>query len=75
MQNVIPPPFFLSSPGEPSIIWSKWKKVFLHYVHVCGTSFTAERKTLLLLHCLRSEGNEVFEHLPDLADDKSDDLN
>ena len=74
MQNVPAPPFFLTSPGTPSIKWQKWKKVFERYAKVCGTTLSAERRTALLLHCLVSEGQEVFDHLPELADAESTDF-
>ncbi|KAJ1097700.1 hypothetical protein NDU88_002817 [Pleurodeles waltl] len=75
MQNVTAPPFFLSSPGEPPIKWSKWKRVFERYAKVCGTSLSAERCTALLLHRLGSEGQEIFDHLPDIPDSKAINLN
>lgn len=75
MQNVTAPPFFLTSPGEPNLKWEKWKRVFERYARVCGVSLSAERKTSLLLHCLGSEGQDVFDHLPDLSDAEEKDLN
>ncbi|KAJ1186206.1 hypothetical protein NDU88_002989 [Pleurodeles waltl] len=72
MQSVTPPPFFLTTPGEPLIKWSKWKKTFLHYARVCGSNLTNERKTALLMHCLGCEGQEIFESLPDPGEDATD---
>lgn len=65
----------MMTPGEPTIPWKKWKNVFTHYARVCGVSLSAERKMSLLLHCLGSEGQEIFEHLPDLPSTESNDLN
>ncbi|KAJ1193600.1 hypothetical protein NDU88_002896 [Pleurodeles waltl] len=64
MQNITPPPFFLSLPGDPPIPWSKWKKVFLTYIRVCGSNLSADRKTSILQHCLGAEGQEILENLP-----------
>ncbi|KAJ1165626.1 hypothetical protein NDU88_006045, partial [Pleurodeles waltl] len=64
MQNITPPPFFLALPGEPPIPWQKWKKVFLNYMHVCGSNLSSERKTSVLQHCLGAEGLEILETLP-----------
>ncbi|KAJ1165509.1 hypothetical protein NDU88_005936 [Pleurodeles waltl] len=75
MQNVTAPPFFLSSPAEPPIKRPNGKKVFECYAKVCGTSLSAERRTALLLHCQGSEGQEVFDHLPDIPDSEAIDLN
>ena len=66
MQSVTPPAFFLACPGEPTLSWSKWRKVFQNYTVVCGPNLGMERKIALLLHCLGAEGQEVYEHLPDL---------
>ncbi|KAJ1099643.1 hypothetical protein NDU88_004742 [Pleurodeles waltl] len=35
----------------------------------------AERRTALLLHCLGSDGQEIFDHLPDVPDSEAIDLN
>lgn len=69
------PVFFLTAPGDPPIPWQKWKELFAHYARVCGSSLSAERKTSLLMHCLGSEGQEVFGHLPELSNSDSDSLN
>ncbi|KAJ1088474.1 hypothetical protein NDU88_001631 [Pleurodeles waltl] len=64
MQNITPPPFFLALPGEPPILWQKWKKIFLTYMRVCGSNLSSERKTCVLQHCLGAEGQEILETLP-----------
>lgn len=46
----------------------KSRRKFERYAKVCGTNLSAERRTALLLHCLGSEGQEVFDHLPDVDD-------
>ncbi|KAJ1203510.1 hypothetical protein NDU88_007295 [Pleurodeles waltl] len=75
MQNVTPPPFFLSSPGEPVFRWAKWKKMFMHYARVCGPMLSAKKKHALLMHCLGGEGQEVEENLPDLRSEEVRNLN
>ncbi|KAJ1217357.1 hypothetical protein NDU88_004951 [Pleurodeles waltl] len=63
MQNITPPPFFLSLPGDPSFRWNKWKNVFLTYIRVCGSNLSADRKTSVLLHCLGAEGQETLSSI------------
>ena len=75
MQGVTPPPFFLASPGEPTLSWSKWKKVFQNYAVVCSPNLGLERKRALLLHCLGAEGQEILEHLPELDANETRGLN
>ena len=74
MQNGPAPPFFLSNPGSPPLKWAKWKIVFERYSKICGTSLSAESRTALVLHCLEPEGQDVFDHLPDLPDSEAANL-
>ncbi|KAJ1112157.1 hypothetical protein NDU88_000425 [Pleurodeles waltl] len=70
-----PSHMWITQDGEPPIKWAKWNKVFEQYAKVCGTSLSAERRTAVLLHYLGSEGQEVFDHLPDISDSEAIDLN
>lgn len=61
------PPTFLPLPGEPSIQWKMWWKLFDSYlIAIGGTAFTPLRKQHILLNALGVEGRRIYESLPDL---------
>ena len=72
--GLLPPPAFLSTPGEPTLPWSQWKRMFDNYLLAIDSSeFSAERKQAILLHALGPEGQRIFYSLP-LLGDTSDDV-
>ncbi|KAH7955590.1 hypothetical protein HPB52_001676 [Rhipicephalus sanguineus] len=61
MASPIPPPSFLSSPGDPPITWSDWKLIFQAYADAAGADGTKpERRKALLLNSLGQAGLKVF---------------
>ena len=64
--SISPPPLFLPVPGTPTIEWRLWSKMFSNYLLVIdGYKFTEEKQCALLQTCLGTEGQRVFETLPD----------
>lgn len=60
-----PPPAFLECPGEPKVALDAWKKLFDNYLlAIGGSDFSAERKRALLIHCLGTEGQRLYNTLP-----------
>ncbi len=58
---------FLPCPGEPSIPFDVWLKMFrnsLLVVNASGDEWPAARKRALFLHCLGTEGQRLFYTLP-----------
>ncbi len=58
---------FLPCPGELSIPFDVWLKMFRNYllvVNVSGDEWPATRKRALFLHCLGTEGQRLFYTLP-----------
>ena len=67
-----PPSAFLECPGEPKVPFGAWKKLFDNYLlAIGGSNFAAERKRALLIHCLGTEGQRLYNTLP-LTDDSYD---
>ena len=63
-----PPAAFLPSPGEPPIPWTRWYSNF--HVYLTATGFDTEdvdqgRKRAILVHCLGTEGQRIFNALSD----------
>ncbi len=64
-----PPVAFLDCPGEPKIPFDAWEKLFQNYLlAIGGEEFSAERKRALLIHCLGTEGQRIYNTLPLTAD-------
>lgn len=60
-----PPSAFLECPGEPKITFEAWGKLFDNYLlAIGGQEFSAERKRALLIHCLGTEGQRLYNTLP-----------
>ncbi|XP_078528654.1 NACHT, LRR and PYD domains-containing protein 12-like [Lissotriton helveticus] len=73
-----PPAKFLQVKGDPPMPWSRWKEEFFNYMRaIDGERMGSERKKSILLHCLGSEGQEVFRTLPQItvASGSGDSLN
>lgn len=59
----LPPPSpFLALPGEPPVPWLRWITAFETYLLAAGLDNVSDgRKRALLLHCLGTEGQRVFD--------------
>ena len=58
---------FLPSPGEPSMLWDVWIAQFDNFLlAIGGDTFTDARQKAILLHCLGSEGQRVYQTLPEV---------
>uniref|UniRef100_A0A8C6V5S1 Gypsy retrotransposon integrase-like protein 1 n=1 Tax=Neogobius melanostomus TaxID=47308 RepID=A0A8C6V5S1_9GOBI len=69
--NVPPPPAFLPSPGEPTMPFEMWMRMFNNYllvINATGNSWPEGRKRATLLHCLGTEGQRLFYSLPETGD-------
>lgn len=70
MLALSPPPAFLDTPGEPTIPFNSWIRMFDNYVTALSAEDIPEkRKRALLIHCLGTEGQRIFYTLT-VADDK-----
>lgn len=64
-----PPPAFLEWPGHPKIAFNTWKKLFDNYLlAIVGDEFFTERKRALLINCLGTEGQRIYNTLALTAD-------
>ena len=66
--HVPAPAMFLPCPGEPSIPFETWLRMFRNYMLVINATRNAwptTRKRAILLHCLGAEGQRIFYALPD----------
>ncbi|CAL9696624.1 unnamed protein product [Knipowitschia caucasica] len=71
MANVPPPPAFLPSPGEPTMPFEMWMRIFNNYllvINASGNSWPEGRKRATLLHCLGTEEQCLFYTLPETGD-------
>ena len=60
-----PPSAFLEYPGEPKITFEAWRKLFDNYLlAIGGQDFSEGRKRALLIHCLGTEGQRLYNTLP-----------
>ena len=48
--------------------WIKWKRSFMYFIEAKGITGNT-RKKAVLLHSIGPEVQEIFEHLPDVAED------
>ncbi|KAH7982094.1 hypothetical protein HPB52_002929 [Rhipicephalus sanguineus] len=61
MASPIFPPLFLSSTGDPPILWSDWKLIFQAYADTAGEDATKpKRRKALLLNALGHAGLKLF---------------
>ncbi|KAL1448373.1 hypothetical protein MTO96_044082 [Rhipicephalus appendiculatus] len=66
--GLAPPPPFLLSPGRPVVPWEQWHRMFHTYLLASGaTEFSPERRRAILIHCLGTEGQRIFNTLPATA--------
>ncbi|KAH7950943.1 hypothetical protein HPB52_003231 [Rhipicephalus sanguineus] len=64
MASPIPPPLFLSTPGDPPIPWADWKLIFEAYVDAIGNDARKpERRKALLLNALGHAGLKLYQTL------------
>ncbi|KAH7956899.1 hypothetical protein HPB52_013499 [Rhipicephalus sanguineus] len=64
MASPIPPPLFLSTPGDPPIPWADWKLIFEAYVDAIGNDARKpERRKALLLNALGYAGLKLYHTL------------
>ncbi|KAH7952332.1 hypothetical protein HPB52_022006 [Rhipicephalus sanguineus] len=60
MASPIPPPLFLSSPGDAPIPWSDWKLIFQAYADAAGEDATKPERRKALLNALGHAGLKLF---------------
>ncbi|KAH7972495.1 hypothetical protein HPB52_012717 [Rhipicephalus sanguineus] len=61
MASTVPPPLFLSTPGDPPIPWDDWKFIFQAYTDAAGKDASKpERRKALLLNALGQPGLKIF---------------
>ena len=59
------PPPFLPTPGDPVIPWVSWVPLFRNFLlAIGGEGFSQTRQRALLLHCLGTEGQRIYNSLP-----------
>ncbi|KAH7947937.1 hypothetical protein HPB52_017158 [Rhipicephalus sanguineus] len=64
MASPIPPPLFLSTPGDPPIPWADWKLIFEAYVDAIGKDAAKpERRKALLINALGYAGLKLYQTL------------
>lgn len=64
-----PPVAFLEYPGELKLSFNAWEKLFQNYfLAIRGEEFSTERKRALLIHCLGTEEQRIYNNLPLTAD-------
>ena len=71
LTGLSPPPAFLPSPGEPTIPFTAWIRMFDNYVVAISEKdddIPLARKRALLIHCVGTEAQRIFYNLP-VADD------
>ncbi|XP_070384417.1 uncharacterized protein, partial [Dermacentor albipictus] len=62
--GLAPPPFFLPTPGRPSLPWEQWEQMFNVYFLASGAAaFKPEQRKAILLHCLGAEGQRIYQML------------
>ncbi|XDV20064.1 hypothetical protein PO909_025446 [Leuciscus waleckii] len=62
---------FLPCPGEPSMLFDMWLRMFNNYllvINAWGDAWPDIRKRATLLHCLGPEGQRIFYALPETGD-------
>ncbi|KAL1251129.1 hypothetical protein QQF64_018925 [Cirrhinus molitorella] len=69
--SVPAPAMFLPCPGEPSMPFDMWLRIFQNYllvINATGDAWPDTRKRATLLHCLGTEGQRIFYALPETGD-------
>ncbi|KAH6935707.1 hypothetical protein HPB50_008280 [Hyalomma asiaticum] len=62
--GLAPPPFFLPTPGRPSLPWEQWEQMFnVHLLASGAAKFKPERRKAIPLHCLGAEGQRIYQTL------------
>nr|XP_050042779.1 uncharacterized protein LOC126539992 [Dermacentor andersoni] len=62
--GLAPPPYFLPTPGRPSLPWEQWEQMFNVYLLASGAAaFKPEKRKAILLHCLGAEGQRIYQTL------------
>ena len=62
----VPVPF-LATPGQPSMPWLQWRRLFNNYLLASGHDGDgAGRKTAILLHSIGAEGQRIYYTLPEI---------
>uniref|UniRef100_L7LY19 Putative tick transposon n=1 Tax=Rhipicephalus pulchellus TaxID=72859 RepID=L7LY19_RHIPC len=60
--GLAPPPFFLATPGRPPLPWGQMFNVYL--VASGAAKFAPGRCKATLSHCLKAEGQRIYQTLP-----------
>ncbi|KAH8031319.1 hypothetical protein HPB51_016211 [Rhipicephalus microplus] len=56
---------FWPPPGTPDVPWARWLRLFKTFLLAFGANeLPAPRRRALLLHCLGTEGQRIFDALP-----------
>ncbi|KAH7961997.1 hypothetical protein HPB52_013939 [Rhipicephalus sanguineus] len=64
MASLIPPPLFLSTPGDPPIPWADWKLIFQAYADAAGEDAAKpERRKALFINALGYAGLKLYQTL------------
>ncbi|KAH7956744.1 hypothetical protein HPB52_012360 [Rhipicephalus sanguineus] len=64
MAPPIPPPLFLSTPGDPPIPWADWKLIFQAYADAAGEDAAKpERRKALFINALGYDGLKLYQTL------------
>ena len=59
--NLNSPTPFLQNPGEPSMPFTAWNRIFENYVLAIQDNALADaRKRTLLMHCFDTQGQRLF---------------
>ncbi|XP_050028342.3 uncharacterized protein [Dermacentor andersoni] len=62
--GLAPPPFFLPTPGRPSLLWEQWEQMFNVYLLASGAvAFKPQQRKAILLHCLVAESQRIYQML------------
>ncbi|KAH7968330.1 hypothetical protein HPB52_007865 [Rhipicephalus sanguineus] len=62
MVSPIPPPLFLSTPGDPPIPWADWKLIFQANADAAGEDAAKpERRKALFINALGYAGLKLYQ--------------
>ena len=58
--GISPPPAFLQSPGEPTVPFEAWIRMFDNYVLALADKVEDKRKRALLIHTVGAEAQWIL---------------
>lgn len=74
MDRISPCPAFYQSPGEPTVPFETWLRIFKNYVLALADKKKEKRKCALLIYMVGAEAQHFFYTLPVIGDSYYDAL-